>query len=118
MQSKKHWMILDKGLNVKPINLSLVQLMEFVLTKNNFQLNCTHYLQIVGTSMGTKKAPSYANVFMGKFEEDFLYTYLIKPLIWKQFIDDCFYIWIGNRESVENFIQYLNSNIQFACDIT
>ena len=51
---------------VKPSNDSLVQFMEFVLTKTNFQFNSDHYLRVSGTSMGTKMAPSYVNVFMGK----------------------------------------------------
>ena len=41
---------------IKPSNYSLLNLMEFVLTKNNFQSNGEHYRQIVGTSMGTKIA--------------------------------------------------------------
>jgi hypothetical protein len=32
-------------------------------------LNGDHYLQINGTAMGTKMAPSYANTFMGIFEK-------------------------------------------------
>ena len=50
---------------VKPSNDSLVQLMEFVLTKNNFHFNGDHYLQVSGTSMGTEIAQAYGNVFMG-----------------------------------------------------
>ena len=38
---------------VKLSNDSLIQLLEFVLTKNNFKLNGEHYLQVGGTSMGT-----------------------------------------------------------------
>ena len=75
------------GPNVKPTNNSLLQLMEVVFTKNNFKFNSTHYLQIVGTSMCIKMAPSYANVFIGKFAEDFVYTYPIEPFIWKRFIE-------------------------------
>jgi hypothetical protein len=30
-----------------------------------------HYLQVSGTAMGTKMAPSYANIFMGKLERYF-----------------------------------------------
>ena len=38
---------------VKPSNDSLIQLLEFVLTKNNFTFTREHYLQVGGTSMGT-----------------------------------------------------------------
>jgi hypothetical protein len=43
-----------------------------VLKKNNFTFNGDHYLQINGTAMGTKMAPSYANIFMGKIEKQLL----------------------------------------------
>jgi hypothetical protein len=36
---------------------------------------------IQGAAMGTKMAPSYASLFMGKFEMDFLNTYERKPSI-------------------------------------
>ena len=45
-----------------------VTMLTMVLKKNNFTFNGDHYLQINGTAMGTKMAPSYANTFIGKFE--------------------------------------------------
>ena len=60
---------------LKPCNDSLIQLLEFVLTKNNFKFNGAHYIQVGGTSMGTNTVPSYANTYMGKFDEDFVYGY-------------------------------------------
>jgi hypothetical protein len=41
-----------------------------VLKKNNFTFNGDHYLQINGTAMGTKMAPSYANTFMGNLKNN------------------------------------------------
>ena len=35
-----------------------------------------HHHQASGTAMGTKLAPSYANLFMTKFEEN-LYTHIL-----------------------------------------
>ena len=31
-----------------------------------------HYLQVCGTAMGTRMAPSYANIFMGVLEKNLL----------------------------------------------
>ena len=59
-----------------------------VLRKNNFTFNGDHYLQINGTAMGTKMAPSYANIFMGKFEKQLLESSIESPLSWHRFIDD------------------------------
>ena len=46
----------------------LVEMLTLVLKNNNFTFDGNHYLQINGTAMGTKVAPSYANIFMGDIE--------------------------------------------------
>ena len=43
----------------------LVDLARLVLTSNNLSFHGKHYLQIRGTAIGTKMAPSYTNIFMG-----------------------------------------------------
>ena len=48
-------------------------LRRLVLTLNNFVFNFQNYLQIKGCAMGTKCAPSHANIFMGMFEERYIY---------------------------------------------
>ena len=52
-----------------PSNQSLVQVLDIVLTRNNFGFNEEHFLQTSGTAMGTRVAPSYANNFMGNHED-------------------------------------------------
>ena len=47
---------------VKPSNDSLVQLMEFVLTKNIFQFNDNHYLHVSSMSIGITMVPAHTNV--------------------------------------------------------
>ena len=48
--------------------------LHLALTLDNFIFNCQKYLQIKGCAMGTKCAPSYANIFMGIFKEKFIHT--------------------------------------------
>ena len=65
--------------------------------------------------MGTKTAPSCANTYMGKFEEDFVYAYSTQPS-WKRYTDDCFVIWTRTEDSLNTFLKYLNTcdpNIKF-----
>ena len=47
--------------------------LRLVLTINNFVFNSQNYLQIKGCTMSTKCAPSYANIFMGMFEERYIF---------------------------------------------
>ena len=98
--------------NSKPSNggistESLYELISMVLTKNHFQFNGDNYLQIMGCAMGTKMAPNYASLFMGKFEEDKLNQYHRQPLIWLRFLDDLFLIWEYSEDELLDFIKYL-----------
>ena len=97
----------------------LVDLARLVLTSNNLTFNGKHYVQILGTAIGTKMAPSYANIFMGKLESDLLERSPDKPHIWLRFIDDIFMIWLGGEERLKVFMEYMNSfhrTIKFTFD--
>ena len=48
--------------------------------------------------MGTKVAPSYANLLMADFEDKFVYTYPDQPFLWLRFIDDMFMMDAWNTE--------------------
>ena len=52
--------------------------------------------------MGTKCAPSYANIFMGWFEEKFIFRLLTN------FINDIFLIWNGTKIEFDNFLKKIN----------
>ena len=75
----------------------------------NFEFNGEHYLQIEGAAMGTSLAPNYANLFTDRFETHALAGYPPKPLVWKIFIDDIFMIWTYGEDSLNHFVEYLNS---------
>ena len=71
----------SRGNNQHPSNTHLLSLLNKVLKCNNFDFDGKHFLQVGGTAMGTKVAPSYANTFMGWFEETHVYTYAQQPLL-------------------------------------
>ena len=56
-------------------------LIKLILSMNVFTFNKEYYLQVLGTAMGTHMAPSYANLFMGKLEWEFLRTQDKVPLV-------------------------------------
>ena len=92
-----------------PASNFLVSLTHFILTHNYFSFNSLHYLQVKGTAMGTRMAPSYANLFMGSLEEDFLNSEDSKPDLWLRFIDDIFLLWTHGHDSLLLFLERLNS---------
>ena len=104
-----------------PHNSYIIELLELVLTNNNFEFNGEFYHQLSDTAMGTKLAHSYANLFMTKFEDKYVYTYPLQPQLWKRFIDDIFLIWPHGRNSLIKFIVHLNTvhpTIKFTSDIS
>ena len=64
-----------------------------VLRKNNYQFNGQHFLQLIGTGMGTKAAGAYAKNIIRKFEDKCVYTFYTQSFIYLRFIDDIFIIW-------------------------
>ena len=59
-----------------------MRMIEQILTMNNFKFNGEYYLQIQGMAMGTRMAPSYANIFMGKLETQLLQYTTDRPSTW------------------------------------
>ena len=47
----------------------LLKLLELTLKFNIFEFNSELYLQQIGTAMGIRPAPSYANIFMAKIDQ-------------------------------------------------
>ena len=88
----------------------MTDLLGIVLKQNYFQFADKMYHQIQGKAMGTKMAPSYANIFMAELEEELLANYPITPLLWKRYIDDILCIWPGPPSELNQFMQYLNQS--------
>lgn len=60
--------------------------------------------------MGTRVAPNFADLYVGRLEDRFVhqidwFNYIID---WLRFIDNIFLIWNGETDSLTAFIQYLN----------
>ena len=87
-----------------PSTESLVDLLKFVLKLNNFQFNGENYIQIGGTAMGTKVAPSLANVFMSYFEEKYIYSHDPPPDFYIRFLDDILIGWSHGKEKFDEFV--------------
>jgi len=89
----------------------LVEFTEIVLKNNNFEFDGRHFVQKLGTAIGTRMALSYASIFMDKkkTEKQLISNALITPHTWWRYIDDIFIIWREGEESLKDFINYLNS---------
>ena len=83
--------------------------LRLILTLNNFVFNDQNYIQVNGASMGTKCAPTYASLFMGKFEEvNILPKIRNSIMLYVRYIDDIFLIWKGTEDDLKKFLSEIN----------
>ena len=68
--------------------------MELILTLDNFEFDDKFFTQIKGTAMRTRAAPNYANVYMGNFENKYIYQNpaMANIIFYKRFIDEIFFL--------------------------
>ena len=89
---------------------------ETLLRLNVFEFGALHYVQVSDTAIGTKMAPSCANIFMAQLEARILEGAALKPIEFSRYIDDCFMIWQHGELELLRFFELLNSShpsIQF-----
>ena len=69
--------------------------------------------------MGTRMAPSYANLFMGRLESRILAEAERKPDVWWRYSNDVFAIWTHGESHLKEFLQQINqvhSTIKFTAE--
>lgn len=90
----------------------LVALLRLVLTLNIFEFNSELFKQILGTAMGTRAAPTYANIFMSKIDilvkKCGIFNTINMIYFYKRFIDDILMIWTGTFDQFLNFMDTIN----------
>ena len=102
--------MLERRVNKTVPSSLLKRLILLVLQSNIFRFNEKLYQQIKGTAMGTPMAVNYANLFLDNFENKMLDEYekkkKMRPLVWWRYIDDVFFIWHDDEESLKDFIKF------------
>ena len=92
-----------------------------ILEENSFKFTNKLYLQRHGTSMGTKAAVVFANIFMAEIETQILRQSKHKPLEWICYIDNIVSLWVTSKDEVLQFIQKANQfhpTIKFTAEIS
>ena len=83
---------------------SLCELAKIILEENYFELGEDAFRQILATAIGTKFAPTYANIFMAGLERKIFENGEFNPLVWLSFLDDIFCLWTEGEEKLNSFL--------------
>lgn len=102
--------IFRRNLDAQRPDEEVLQLLELCLRCNDFEFNGNRYLQVEGTTMGHRYAPSYANLYMSEWEAGALSKCQCKPLFYLRFLDDIIGAWSHSREEFDEFISVLNNH--------
>ena len=94
----------------------LIKLMDIILRNNLFDFHEELWRQEIGCAMGTKPAPSYADIFMAKkIDNRIIYlaqaygTNTTNPLtMFKRFLDDIFSIFKGSTKDLHKLFDEMN----------
>ena len=89
----------------------ILQLLEIILTKNDFEFNDDTYLQTCGCPMGKIIGPAAANIYLIEFDDAAINNFEFKPLILFRYLDDVFMLWNHNIDQLKLFENFLNSLI-------
>ena len=112
---------LEQRIDKTPPTDTIVRLAELVLTLNTFEFNDQFYRQVKGVAMGTKMDPSFANLFLGFVEKNFLEHYMgPKPSLYIRYIDDIFLLSTMTEDDLRHFIDaFCNFHpaVEFTFDI-
>lgn len=91
----------------------IVELLDLTLKNNDFEFDGEYYLQTCGTAMGKKYAPALANLYLLDFDRAAMEGLptdrgVIKPYLYKRYLDDIFFIWPGTPAELKLFEQHLD----------
>lgn len=86
--------------------------LQLAMSCNYFWYNQNYYyVQTKGVAVGARYAPSVANLLMNMWEEEYIYAKNIPQVkLYRRYIDDLILFWEGTSETLESFLQDLNTN--------
>ena len=120
IQSIKEMLAIHKPPNSLPQSSYIIELLEVMLTNNHFEFNGKHYHQVSETAMGTKLAPSYANLVLPKFEKNMYIHILYNQTMEEVHRGHFSHIasWIGFTFGIHRTLNTVHPTIKFTSDIS
>ena len=119
--------ILEKHSSDKIKNNFILELLSLILKHNIFEFDSKLYRQVIGTAMGSKPAPDYANIFMAEIDEQILnlasskFPSTLKIKFYRRFLDDIFIVLRATTSAIHKFmdsVNKMNDSIKFTIQHT
>lgn len=76
-----------------------------------FSFRGNSYEQTEGVAVGSPLSPVVADLYMEWFEKHAIDSSLLKPKLWKRFVDNTHIIWPHGKENLEKFKDHLNNQV-------
>ncbi|XP_043941527.1 uncharacterized protein LOC122813331 [Protopterus annectens] len=95
--------------------LVCISLMELVLKYNFFFFKGEFYQQMQDVAMGAACAPTYANLVLAKWEEEYILNseFATNWTVYKRFLDNIVIFWKGTGELFDEFLVYMKNTTKF-----
>lgn len=86
--------------------------LRLAMSHNYFWHKGEYYTQTKGVAMGAKYAPSVANLFLNRWEEEQIYSVRRDNLkLYQRYIDDIVIVWKDREEELQTFFEEINQSI-------
>ncbi|XP_045477895.1 uncharacterized protein LOC123683043 [Harmonia axyridis] len=99
---------------------AIMDMLSVCIKTTYFQVDNIFYQQEFGMAMGSPLSPVLADIYMEDFEGRALDQYVLKPKLWRRYVDDTFVIWPHGKETITGFLEHLNNieeSIKFTMEI-
>ena len=94
--------------NCPPPHMARI-ILDFILKHSTFKFMDAHIHQILSTSTGTRMAPRYDNLFMGKEKSTTILTFFHLIYFWKRLINDILFIFLGYHSQLKSLMTFMNT---------
>ena len=109
---------------LKPSTDCIIDALSICLNHNNSVFAGQNLIQTNGTAMGAANSCSYSDLAVENIDCSVMESKLVdftEIFYFGRYRDDCFNVWVGSRDRLQAFLQFLNSidtNIQFTMEVS
>ena len=88
---------------------AILRLLQSSLYGNDFTFEGRQWLQVSGVAMGKAFGGSFASLYLGEWETTALNSSPLRPTLWRRFQDDILVLWDHGSDTLNTFLDHLNS---------